>query len=424
MRFLFALLLALPLAARAAAPVATNIANFPSVSVHYTNYLAEGIVTNGLTLGGVRMTNWPSGGIAGTVIATGTPVVGDLLSASDTSGTNGVWASRSFTNTAPGTASAASGVTNLVLPPGFLVAGGTPGYNAGTNGLVVFPDGTGLWNIDPYDPARYNSDAIIFTANMTNTDFSLSPGGFGFNTWAFDSGSSLIVGTNNGYAFSVAATLWLKRPFNESPIDFSGGSFPNTDYGIYGTGLSESHGIAASVGNAGGSSGVGVGVLGLARGQSSISIGTAGISKIGATNVIGGYFSTYSANQNLDPSVSAVILANNRDSGLPLIVCLTNSSSQVFAVAPSGLTTANAGFSSTATDSLAVIAATGWTNSFGKNAVVRFDGTAMTYVVYNNAGTAQYTNAVSVGHATELLQTGGKLIITAGTGVSGTASPF
>lgn len=67
-----AALLASILVASAAAPVATNIANFPSVSVAYTNYLAEGIVTNGLTVGGVRRTSWPTnsaiwGSITGTL---------------------------------------------------------------------------------------------------------------------------------------------------------------------------------------------------------------------------------------------------------------------------------------------------------------------------------------------------------------------
>lgn len=82
------------------------------------------------------------------------------------------------------------------------------------------------------------------------------------------------------------------------------------------------------------------------------------------------------------------------------------------------------GFISKATDAAVAIAATGWTNTFGKNAVVRFDGTTVTYVIYNNAGTSIYTNAVSVGHGTEILQPSGKIIMTAGSGISGVAAPF
>lgn len=56
-----ALLTLAAIGVQAAAPVVTNIANFPSISVAYTNYVGEQIVTNGLSLGGTRETNWPSG---------------------------------------------------------------------------------------------------------------------------------------------------------------------------------------------------------------------------------------------------------------------------------------------------------------------------------------------------------------------------
>lgn len=85
---------------------------------------------------------------------------------------------------------------------------------------------------------------------------------------------------------------------------------------------------------------------------------------------------------------------------------------------------ASGGVSSTDTTAAVAIDATGWTNTFGKNAVVYLDGTAVTYTVYNNAGTAVYTNAAVVAHADIILQTSGKVIVTAGTGVSGIATPF
>jgi hypothetical protein len=71
MKFLSGVLLLLAVSAQAAAPVVTNIANFPSVSVAYTNYVAEAKFTNGVSIGGVRKTAWPDGTIwtnaAGTV---------------------------------------------------------------------------------------------------------------------------------------------------------------------------------------------------------------------------------------------------------------------------------------------------------------------------------------------------------------------
>ena len=79
---------------------------------------------------------------------------------------------------------------------------------------------------------------------------------------------------------------------------------------------------------------------------------------------------------------------------------------------------------SKATDTPVNIATSGWTNTFAKNATVYIDGTGLTYTVYNNAGTSIYTNAATVIHAEVHLQPSGKVIITAGTGVTGRAVPF
>lgn len=90
-----------------------------------------------------------------------------------------------------------------------------------------------------------------------------------------------------------------------------------------------------------------------------------------------------------------------------------------------GLMTTAGGFGSSATDSATPIAATGWTNTFDKNAVVYVNGTAATYTIANNAGTLVRTNSVAAGAtSTAILQPNGKLIITAGTGISGSAVPF
>ena len=78
---------------------------------------------------------------------------------------------------------------------------------------------------------------------------------------------------------------------------------------------------------------------------------------------------------------------------------------------------------STDTTAAVSIAATGWTNTFGKSAVVYYDGTAVTATVYNNAGTAIYTNATALAGGSVLLQPSGKVILS-GTGVTGRATPF
>lgn len=70
------------------------------------------------------------------------------------------------------------------------------------------------------------------------------------------------------------------------------------------------------------------------------------------------------------------------------------------------------------------IAATGYTNLFGRNTVVYFDGTAVTATVFNGAGTSIYTNAVATtGMGTVILEKGGKVILS-GTGVVGRAIPY
>src|SRR5213075_3046961 len=89
-----------------------------------------------------------------------------------------------------------------------------------------------------------------------------------------------------------------------------------------------------------------------------------------------------------DPQLeSAVLLLDNRASAVPLIAACTNNGTTVFSVAASGLASSVAGFKSTDTTVAVSIATTGWTNTFGKNAVVYYDGTAVTAIVKNNAGT-------------------------------------
>lgn len=89
-----------------------------------------------------------------------------------------------------------------------------------------------------------------------------------------------------------------------------------------------------------------------------------------------------------------------------------------------GIMTAHDGIGSTATDAAVSIASTGWTNTNSINFVAYFDGTTMTYTIFNGAGTSVYTNAVALtGGTTAILQPSGKVIIS-GTGVTGRATPF
>lgn len=74
------------------------------------------------------------------------------------------------------------------------------------------------------------------------------------------------------------------------------------------------------------------------------------------------------------------------------------------------------GFISKATDAAVAITATGITNALGKNAMVYFDGTTLTFTLKTSGNSPFYTNTVSVGHAEVMLQNGEALMITAGSG--------
>lgn len=65
--FMLRIALAWCIVSLTSARAASTISKFSSVSVAATNFQSEAVVTNGLTLGGVRNTSWPAGGIVGTV---------------------------------------------------------------------------------------------------------------------------------------------------------------------------------------------------------------------------------------------------------------------------------------------------------------------------------------------------------------------
>jgi hypothetical protein len=89
-----------------------------------------------------------------------------------------------------------------------------------------------------------------------------------------------------------------------------------------------------------------------------------------------------------------------------------------------GTLTATNGVASFSQTAPVNIAATGWTNIWStNNAVVYFDGTAVTMNIVKADGTGVYTNATALGNGQAHLHPGWWLILS-GTGVTGRAVPF
>lgn len=88
-----------------------------------------------------------------------------------------------------------------------------------------------------------------------------------------------------------------------------------------------------------------------------------------------------------------------------------------------GTLTATNGVASYSTTAAVNIAATGWTNTFGINAMVYYDGTAVTATLQDGSGSGIYTNASAIAHGDAMMQPNWRLILS-GTGVTGRAVPF
>jgi hypothetical protein len=127
----------------------------------------------------------------------------------------------------------------------------------------------------------------------------------------------------------------------------------------------------------------------------------------------------------LGPGIPSYIFDTKNSHTSGNLAEIKNNSTNVFTIDYLGKATASQGFSSAATDAAVTISATGWTNTFSKNAVVYMTGTNVTYTVFNNAGTAIYTNLTTSGvlDTSILLQPSGK-VIASGTAVFGRATPF
>jgi hypothetical protein len=89
-----------------------------------------------------------------------------------------------------------------------------------------------------------------------------------------------------------------------------------------------------------------------------------------------------------------------------------------------GLVTIPNGISSTDTTAAADIAATGYTNTLGKLCRVFFNGTAVTYTMFDSAGAAYYTNAVAFTGAEMILLQASEAVTINGTGVAGRRKPL
>lgn len=133
---------------------------------------------------------------------------------------------------------------------------------------------------------------------------------------------------------------------------------------------------------------------------------------------------TYAITHSVDSNGSATLDTEGARGSGNLLEVKNNGTTATW-ITYGGISASTNGIATGPTDAAVTIAATGWTNTFGKNAVVYLTGTNVTYTVYNNAGTAIYTNLTTSGvmDTSILLQPSGK-VIASGTAVFGRATPF
>jgi hypothetical protein len=82
------------------------------------------------------------------------------------------------------------------------------------------------------------------------------------------------------------------------------------------------------------------------------------------------------------------------------------------------------GVSSLDTTAAVDIAATGYTNTLGKLCRVFFNGTAVTYTMFDSAGSAYYTNAVAFTGSGMILLQASEAVTISGTSVTGRRKPL
>lgn len=137
-----------------------------------------------------------------------------------------------------------------------------------------------------------------------------------------------------------------------------------------------------------------------------------------------------------DNGYSLYLDSENGDSAFSLININANTGISMFSETPGALVvdisgnlssdmlSGRKGISSLATDAAVAVSATGWTNSFAKAATAWIEGTNVTYIIANSAGTLVRTNILAAGTTLPVpLQSGGKLVVTSGT-ITGSATPW
>ncbi len=134
---------------------------------------------------------------------------------------------------------------------------------------------------------------------------------------------------------------------------------------------------------------------------------TGALTPSGAVVVGGGSISTSGGNGISDSGTLAV----------------TGASTLGGAVTATSILSTN-GFSSLDSTATAAIAATGYTNTLGKLCRVFFNGTAMTYTIFDAAASPYYTNAVALTGSEMVILQASEAVTISGTGVAGVRKPL
>ncbi len=119
---------------------------------------------------------------------------------------------------------------------------------------------------------------------------------------------------------------------------------------------------------------------------------------------------------------SASVVSTNSISSLGTLA-VTGASTLSGAVTATSIVSTN-GFSSLDSTAAAAIAATGYTNTLGKICRVFFNGTAMTYTMFDSAGSSYYTNAVALTGSEMVILQASEAVTISGTGVAGVRKPL
>lgn len=356
-----------------------------NVSTNATNIFASRVVPGRI----IRQFGGTSSTGTGNLVATGSANIGDIFTASSTNGTAGVWSAIQANSTNQiSTPFASFPSFQSFRVPGTItnVSAGGLALNAGIwADITVTPTATtaGIDLYSGYGGRVYYNGPSNNVANL-----------FGANTYSvFDSPNHSV---NSLIGSSTTATLLsgssTSKVVGESAAgdDEVNGIISQTYVGWVGVGGDNAWGIRIENGDL---DNYGTNVFTIAGG---VLIGNPAIDDVGG-------FLEFDAIRIRDITAATTNYAIR--TGL-------------------GKVSLGDGAGSLATDAAVTIASGGWTNSLGKNAQVSADGTGLTYTIYLANGTAVYTNAATVTHFDATLQPGGKVLITAGSDISGRAWPW